>query len=176
MPWPPQPERPPASSTEGLRPANSTEQVSGCSSPTVKGLPCSSQLSARHEPDSAGQVQTAARGQQILRRHPRHGAGLHHPALRREGEISDQGKQLSVTTVNQVVLHSGDGKGTPGCPGGPFPQALAPSLLFTAFAGRGSRALRPSVRPLALLSRALWTGTPSLSWRWAPLPTQPFPS
>lgn len=54
-------------------------------------------------------------------------------------------------------------------------RSLPPSS-FTAFAGRGSRALRPSVKPLALLSRAPWAGTPSLSWRWAPLPTQPFPS
>ena len=57
------------------------------------------------------------------------------------------------------------GRGPRGYPGGPFPLALAPSLLFIAFAGRGSRALGPSVKPLALLSRAPRAGTTSLLLR-----------
>lgn len=120
-----------ASPTEGLH-AYAEQAVTAV--PAAQSSISSPQLSPCHEPDPAGQVQTAARGQQVLPGHPRHGASVHHPALRRESEIPDQGACLSVAIVGQGQK-AGEGQG--GCPGGPLPLASASSIPSVDGAGQG---------------------------------------
>lgn len=133
-----------ASSTEGL--CREAERVV-TALPAAKSSTSSSQLSPRHEPDPAGQVQTAARRQQVLPWHPRHGASVHHSALRRESEISDQGTCLSIAIIGQGWRQERGRVHAPEAPDLWRVLGLSPLLMVR---GKVSGALRPSPESLAL--------------------------
>lgn len=144
----------------GLHPPRACDQMLSKWSPLFLQLKVPNplpQLPPCHKPDPAGQVQAAARRQQVLPWHPRHGASIHHSALCRESEISDQGMCVSV-----AIISPGWEAGKAGKVDAPKAPYLQPSLLLIA--------LRPSPTSLALTIKDPRDGTPLCVVEMGPTP------